>query len=200
MFPLSTVLFPGAQMPIHIFEPRYRELTVDCLSGDGRFGIVLIARGSEVGGGDQRMSVGTQAVITKSAKMDDGRSLLLIRGESRIRVVEWLADDPYPLALVEDWEPAGDPVDQAALSSAISTVRRTRGMIAELGESSALSADVVFDDDPEVACWQLCHEAPLSIFDAQRLLAQEGTGDRLGLLRDLTEELEKDLHHMLSED
>jgi Lon protease-like protein len=106
---------------------------------------------------------------------------MLVQGESRIRVVEWMADDPYPLAMVEDW-------------------RRTRGMIAELGESSALSADVVFDDDPEVACWQLCHEAPLSIFDAQRLLAQEGTGDRLGLLRDLTEELEKDLHHMLSED
>jgi hypothetical protein len=61
MFPLSTVLFPHAQIPLHVFEPRYRALTKDALAGDSRFGIVLIERGSEVGGGDQRMAVGTSA-------------------------------------------------------------------------------------------------------------------------------------------
>src|SRR5580698_965052 len=59
MFPLSTVLFPHAEIPLHIFEPRYRALAHDCLAADSRFGIVLIERGSEVGGGDHRMAVGT---------------------------------------------------------------------------------------------------------------------------------------------
>src|SRR6202044_2208664 len=54
MFPLSAVLFPHATMPLHVFEPRYRELLRDCLAGDARFGIVLIERGSEGGGGDER--------------------------------------------------------------------------------------------------------------------------------------------------
>ena len=62
MFPLSAVLFPHSSMPLHVFEPRYRELMRDCLAGDGRFGIVLIERGSEVGGGDERSTLGTRGV------------------------------------------------------------------------------------------------------------------------------------------
>jgi len=65
MFPLSTVVFPHAQLPIHVFEPRYRQLTTDCHAADGRFGIVLIARGPEIGGGDQRMEVATRVVISQ---------------------------------------------------------------------------------------------------------------------------------------
>ncbi len=61
MFPLSAVLFPYASMPLHVFEPRYRALMRDCLAGDPRFGVVLIERGSEVGGGDQRSSRGRAA-------------------------------------------------------------------------------------------------------------------------------------------
>ena len=54
MFPLGTVLFPHAALPLHLFEERYRALAEACLRGDGRFGVVLIERGFEVGGGDQR--------------------------------------------------------------------------------------------------------------------------------------------------
>ena len=54
MFPLSAVLYPHAQIPLHVFEPRYRALMHDCLEADRRFGVVLIEHGSEVGGGDQR--------------------------------------------------------------------------------------------------------------------------------------------------
>ncbi len=65
MFPLGTVLLPGQTLPLHVFEPRYRELVRVCLDGDGTFGVVLIERGSEVGGGDVRApNVGTVARIT----------------------------------------------------------------------------------------------------------------------------------------
>ena len=69
MFPLSAVLFPHATMPLHVFEPRYRTLMQDCLAGDPRFGVVLIERGSEVGGGDQRSRLGTRGVITRAAEL-----------------------------------------------------------------------------------------------------------------------------------
>ena len=76
MFPLSAVLFPHAPMPLHVFEPRYRALMRDCLAGDARFGIVLIERGSEVGGGDERSALGTRGVITKAVELPDGRWVL----------------------------------------------------------------------------------------------------------------------------
>src|SRR4051812_26706984 len=56
MFPLGTVLFPHAVLPLHVFEPRYRALVETCLHSDGRFGVVLIERGYEVGGGDARFA------------------------------------------------------------------------------------------------------------------------------------------------
>ena len=198
MFPLSAVLYPHAQIPLHVFEPRYRELTRECLAGDSRFGVVLIERGREVGGGDQRMAVGTCAAITKAAALSDGRWLLVVLGEARIRVGEWLVDDPYPLALVEEWSPRIDAVAPSLVRRAELSVRRTRGLLSESGRSSALPAEARFDDDPDVASWQLCSEAPLNMMDAQRLLSASGTSDRLELLVELTDAMERDLHRMLA--
>jgi uncharacterized protein len=198
MFPLSAVLFPHADIPLHVFEPRYRALARDCLAGDSRFGIVLIERGSEVGGGDVRMGVGTRAVITKAVELSDGRWLLTVRGEVRIRVGEWVADDPYPLALVEEWAPQVERVEPSVLRRAELGVRRTRGLLSESGAAAALPAETPFDPDPDVASWQLCAEAPLNAMDAQRVLSAPGTRERLELLVELTEALEQDLHRMLA--
>jgi Lon protease-like protein len=198
MFPLSAVLYPHAQIPLHVFEPRYRALTRDCLAGDSKFGVVLIERGAEVGGGDQRMAVGTRAVITKAAALSDGRWLLMVQGDVRIRVGEWLDDDPYPLAMVEEWSPQIDDVAASMVRRAEQSVRRTRGLLSESGASAALSAETRFDRDPDVASWQICAEAPLNMMDAQRLLSTNGTLERLALLIELTEAMEQDLHRMLA--
>ena len=80
--------------------PRYRELTRDCLAGVPEFGVVLIERGSEVGGGDVRTNVGTVARIVASQVLPDGRAYLMTVGTRRIRVTEWLEDAPYPRATV----------------------------------------------------------------------------------------------------
>ena len=200
MFPLSAVLFPYASMPLHIFEPRYRELLRDCLAGDARFGIVLIERGSEVGGGDQRSSLGTRGVITQAAELPDGRWVLEIEGEALIAVEEWLPDDPYPVALVHDTRPASPPEDAGPLVGAAGQrVRRARALLAEQGGAPALAPDLALDGggDAERAAWQLCAVAPLSAYDAQRLLAADGAPERLRLLAGLMEELELDLHRML---
>src|SRR5947207_15568149 len=102
MFPLGAVLFPHLVLPLHVFEPRYRQLTLDCLAGDREFGVVLIERGHEVGGGDERFAQGTVAHILEAAEFEDGRWALVTVGTRRIRVREWLPDDPYPQALVQD--------------------------------------------------------------------------------------------------
>jgi hypothetical protein len=103
MFPLGTVLVPTEVLPLHIFEPRYRQMIADLAGGPwspegAELGIVLISRGSEVGGGETRETVGTVAHLLEATALPDGRWLILVVGTRRFRVVDWLPDDPYPLA------------------------------------------------------------------------------------------------------
>ena len=86
MFPLGTVLLPHMLLPLHIFEPRYRALIHDVLDGDREFGVTLIERGHEVGGGDRRADVGTVAHVEEAEELDDGRWVVLAAGTRRIRV------------------------------------------------------------------------------------------------------------------
>src|SRR5581483_4712643 len=100
MFPLGSVLYPYATLPLHVFEPRYRMMMRDCLRGDAEFGVVLIERGHEVGGGDARFSLGTLARLVRAHELPDGRYMVHAVGTRRLRVDEWLPDDPYPRAEV----------------------------------------------------------------------------------------------------
>ncbi len=212
MFPLSTVLFPGASMPLHVFEPRYRALMRDCMDGDRRFGVILIERGSEVGGGDVRAGLGTRGLITKAVELPDGRWLLQVVGESVVAVEEWLPDDPYPAALVCEHRPESDDTlsphpsaagqDDAAtlLDAATQRVRRARALLAENGGAPPLPPGAALDGDGdrEAASWELCAVAPVSAYDAQRLLAAAGVAARARLLVELMDDLELDLHRMLT--
>jgi Lon protease-like protein len=204
MFPLSAVLFPQSTMPLHVFEPRYRQLMHDCLGGDSRFGVVLIERGSEVGGGDQRAKLGTRGVITRAAELPDGRWVLEVCGEAVVVIEEWLPDDPYPQALVREPEPVPLPEDEpglaALLDDATQRVRRARALLAEHGGGPAVDPGLVLDGggDTDLAAWQLCGVAPVSAYDSQRLLAADGAAERLALLVELMDDLELDLRRMLA--
>jgi Lon protease-like protein len=138
MFPLGTVLLPGVGLPLHVFEPRYQQLVRDCLeTPEHEFGVVLIDRGSEVGGGDSRSDVGVIAKMLQVAAMDGGRFALMTVGTRRIRVVRWLDDDPYPRAEVEDWPDESDsvvPVDRLGATAA--RARRCAGLAVEMGDQS----------------------------------------------------------------
>jgi Lon protease-like protein len=190
MFPLGTVLFPSVFLPLHVFEPRYRELTRHCLEGDREFGVVLIERGSEVGGDDVRTTVGTVARIVEAAELDDGRWVLGTVGVRKIRVSRWLPDDPFPLAEVEDWdEPApGDGV-AARYEDTVAALRRVLALKAELGDP-AVDATVELTDDPVLGSFQAAAVAPLGPSDQQELLVAAGPDARLDRLRALLEEEE----------
>lgn len=179
MFPLTTVLVPGAPMPIQVFEPRYLALVQECLAGDFTFGVVLIERGSEVGGGDQRFGVGTVARITQVGELPDGRYLLNVVGGQRLRIVEWLPDAPFPLALVDLPEDPPVGADAHALRDrADQLVRRLLALHAELGDPVP-SIDHVLAADPIVAFYDALVAAPLSVIDRQRLLEPDDPTDRL---------------------
>ena len=198
MFPLGTVLFPHAPLPLHIFEPRYRALVHDCLAGDGEFGVVLIERGFEVGGGDSRFEVGTVARLVEAAELPDGRWLLTTVGTRRIRVATWIPDDPYPLALVHDLpEPAFEAAAEHALAEAEEAVRRALAYKAELGEPAA-PAMVRLDDDPQRRAWQLAAIAPLGPVDQQALLESAGVNELVVRLAEVAAEAATLLAYRLS--
>ena len=197
MFPLGTVLFPHAVLPLHVFEPRYRALAQDCLKTGQEFGVVLIERGSEVGGGDERFGIGTVAHIVEATEFPDGRWVLLTVGSRRIRIATWLPDDPYPVALVEDLpEPRLDDRGALLVEDAFKSVRRARALKAELGEGSGDPLDL--DEDPNVAAYQLAAHAPLGPVDHQRLLEVAEPDERLRLVAALASEAGDLLAYRLS--
>lgn len=179
MFPLGTVLVPGMLLPLQVFEPRYRRMLDDCLSGDRSFGVVLIERGSEVGGGDARVDVGTLARIVQADELPDGRWALIAVGVQRIRVDGWLPDDPYPCAETTAWpdEPgAGDD-----RGDVLSLLRRSAALSAELGIATP-PLDLDLADDPVIASYQATVASPFGPADRQRLLASPTVPDRWALL------------------
>jgi Lon protease-like protein len=189
MFPLGTVLFPHALLPLHVFEPRYRLMTKRALAATGEFGVVLIERGSEVGGGDTRFSVATVARIVRAQELPDGGFALATVGLRRIRVARWLPDDPYPRAAVVDLPDVQEtsPTDansararaHAALTDVSELYRRLDPRVPELPEVS---------EEPEQASYEMAALGPIGPLDAQRVLETVRVIDRLGLIAELFEE------------
>lgn len=188
MFPLEHALVPYQHLPLHIFEPRYRAMVKDCLAGDREFGVVLIERGREVGGGDQRFSVGTLARVLQAAELPDGRCLLEAVGVVRIAVARWLDDDPYPCAevtVLADADPTGDldPWRQDVER----LLRQVLALRTELG-APAPSATLSLAGDPAVAAYQATILAGLGPIDVQAVLEASGPEARLHLLTALLDD------------
>jgi Lon protease-like protein len=172
MFPLGSALVPFQLLPLQVFESRYRQLVEDCLAGDARFGVVLIERGSEVGGGDVRFDIGSVARILDSAELGDGRIGLATAGEARLRVRRWLPDAPYPLAEVEVLEdvPAG-AVELAAREPLAAAFGRILELVRALG--AEVPDDLALADDPIRAAWEATAMAPIGPLDVVAILRED---------------------------
>ena len=190
VFPLGNPVLPTQLLPLHVFEDRYRIL-METLTGIGstaEMGVVLIERGSEVGGGDVRVGVGTVAHLIESERLPDGRWVAIFAGSHPFRVERWLDDDPYPQAVViergeEDWDPAEEPL----MATAEEAVRGTLRLAVELGEPVG-HPEFQVSSEPAVAAWELCARAPLGPFDRQSLLEAPTRSARLSLLEQLVSE------------
>ncbi|MGN6428115.1 MAG: LON peptidase substrate-binding domain-containing protein [Leifsonia sp.] len=190
MFPLGSVLFPRVPVPLRVFEPRYLTMVGRLLDEDEpgfEFGVVLIERGPEAGGGDQRASVGTMARLV-SAAAGAGDLLIVGVGTRRFTVERWVDDDPYPRAELSmlpelQWSEALAPL----LAEAEAVVRRA---IARIGRTPS-DADTELSDDPAAAAWQLAAIAPLGEYDRYTLLRSTSMGGLLRQLIDLTLDAEE---------
>jgi uncharacterized protein len=188
MFPLGSVLFPGMLLPLHVFEPRYRALVKYCLANEPEFGVALILRGQETGGGEERSQLATVSRILEIGEFPDGRYALQTVGVRRVKVMSWLKDDPYPQADVEDWDDdmSGSASDGLA-EQVTSKLRRLLAMSSEAG-FDVPPATTVLSDDPLLASYHASALAPISTHDQQRLLVAAGPTERWKLLDGMLDE------------
>jgi len=202
MFPLGSVLLPGALLPLHVFEPRYRDMIRDCLRADGEpeFGQALITHGWETGGGDDRAMVGTIAQMLQVDALDENRYALVAVGTRRIRINAWLPDDPYPVADVDDWpdEEPDAPGLGAQVAASHARVQAALALARQVGDEVGDPADTDISDDPLVATYHLSALAPIGPADRYRLLAATGPVERLDTLDHILDDVEAMLKFRLS--
>ena len=197
MFPLGSVVYPYTAIPLRVFEPRYQTLLHRVLADDRTFGMVLIERGREVGGGDTRFSTGTMVrIIAVNAMPGTEDRAVVVAGFKRIRVVGWLPDDPHPIAEVED-HPDDEITHPVDVEPALASLRRVLALASELGSDVAGIA-LKLADDPVAASYQLAALCPLNVIDSQRLLEASGPAERLQLARGMLDERSELLRMELS--
>ncbi len=182
MFPLGSVLFPGMPLPLRIFEPRYVAMLSSVLGEtEQEFGVVLIERGSEVGGGDVRFGVGTVARIV-SVQQAAGSIVLLATGDARFEVVRWLQDVPFPRAQVRELAALEfEESTNSELGAAEAVVRATLARASEFVELP-WPADVELSPELAQRIWQVAGIAPLNSLDQYALLSSRTAAELLARL------------------
>lgn len=176
LFPLHLVLFPGRQLPLHLFEQRYRAMLAHCRREQNRFGVVAIRSGRPEGENDvDFFEVGTIAQIEQVDELPDGRSNILTRGTQRFRVVALVPGAPYLQAEIELLEEGPAGPEEAARA------RQLRELLlpylASLGAPDELLERV--PSDPNGLAYLAAAAAQVEVPEQQRLLELESTGRRL---------------------
>ena len=185
MFPLEHALLPGEPLRLNVFEPRYRALVKDVLAADGAFGVTLIERGSEVGGGDVRTNVGTIAQVMAHQDLPDGRVLLVCEGTDRFEVVTWLEDDPYPRAEIQYWADV-PPADDQEWADALARFRGPLNELHSIVDEAAAAAGrpapgqiVPAEKDPTKYTYAASTALPFTQLDRHIVLSTPGPVERI---------------------
>jgi len=177
MFPLSAVVFPSTALPMRVFEPRYQQLMADLLAGDGelQFAISPIVRGREVGGGDERLEIATMCKLAQVMVQPTGEYTFLALGQRRVRVIEWLEDDPYPRAEVVEM---ADGDELPAASEVAAEINRVEKVLIQLGAEVPDHLPLV-DGDERLAAFRLAGMVPIADLDRQAILCSDNPAERL---------------------
>ncbi|MDP4589089.1 MAG: LON peptidase substrate-binding domain-containing protein [Candidatus Nanopelagicales bacterium] len=199
MFPLGSVLMPAMPLPLRIFEPRYLKLLGDLMASEKpEFGVVLIERGDEVGGGEKRMALGTIASVINIGTTEEFYGLESV-GTQRFKVDTWLPDDPYPLAVI-DLVP--DLIwDERLLASKLKLETKVRQLLAFASEFTNLQfgAATALSDDPMEACWQLAGILPIGELDQLDLLSSESTEELISRTNEIVSTADQTLRSIMDQ-
>jgi Lon protease-like protein len=182
IFPLDVVLLPGSALPLHIFEPRYRELLSDvCAPGGSRaFGVISLAHGPTSTGNDnlELADVGTMAEVIEVDPYPDGRSDLLTIGSRRFRLLS-VEDNhkPYLCAHVEWLDEDDGEISVEHIAAARVLCRRYCEVLAQASGRAAPEDDL--SDDPLRLSYQIAARMRLPAPERQLLLEAETAASRL---------------------
>jgi Lon protease-like protein len=188
LFPLNTVLFPGMPLPLHIFEPRYREMIAVCSRDERPFGVVLIKEGQEVGEPAEPFTVGTMARIVGVDRLPDGRLNIVTVGTQRFRLLNHSSEKQS--YIVGDVEPLQDKPEQA---DALQDVSREVGALGQRYAAlvqTASEQDLVplqLPADPEEVSYAIGAGLRIRNEERQHLLELVSTVARLGAEKQILE-------------
>ena len=199
MFPLSTVLLPGMPLSLRIFEERYLKLLGDLIAEENpEFGVVLIEKGPEVGGGEKGLPIGTIASVLDIGTLEQFYGIESV-GSQRFRVNAWLPDDPYPMADI-DFLP--DLIwDDSLMPARVHLETKVRKLLAFASEFGDLQygSDTELSDDPMDACWQLAGVLPVGQLDQMDLLNSQSADELISRTYEIVTSLDKTLQEMMSQ-
>jgi uncharacterized protein len=178
LFPLHVVLFPHMALPLHIFEPRYRQMVGECLEAGHSFGVVAIREGSETGPATP-YDVGTLAKIVRIDRLDDGRMNPLVMGASRFQIVQTADDRPYLRGEIRIIPEAGDDLDATARLTETTAIafREYSNQLHELVGQQGDDAEPPME--PELLSYLIAAALNLQLPEKQALLAEPRTDARL---------------------
>ena len=180
LFPLPLVLFPGAPLPLHIFEPRYRQLLADCMGGDSRFGIVFRPEGTPETDLESGR-VGCVAEVDDAQALPDGRSNVIVHGVRRFSLRRFVATPaPYHVAEVAEYDDL--PEDTASLEL---VAQRVRALFARVGRAARALADdsdplPPLPDEPDSLSFGIASLIDIEPPRRQEILTSRLASDRLG--------------------
>jgi uncharacterized protein len=180
LFPLNVVLFPHMPLPLHIFEPRYRQMIADCLEEGHSFGVVAIREGTETGPATP-YDVGTLAKIVRIDRQEDGRMNLLVMGASRFEITQTSQDRPYLRGQIRIIPEAGDDLDATARLTETTAIafQEYSNLLRELVGQKPDEAEPPME--PELLSYLIAAALNLQVPEKQSLLAERRTDSRLHL-------------------
>jgi Lon protease-like protein len=187
IFPLpNVVLFPNVFLPLHIFEPRYREMVADALAGDRIIGMALLRPGWEADyeGRPPVYSIGCAGLITFSEQHDDGRYNIVLRGMQKFRITGEDHSRSYRVAAVE---PVAEEATAADRETVRSERRRLEALLVPQPEGRGVDSRVPPSMSDEDLVNALAQYLDLEPVEKQALLEREGLVARCRSLIDLLE-------------
>ena len=205
LFPLNTVLFPGAVLNLHVFEERYRRMIAECLDTGEAFGVVLIRDGQEAGDPDVTPhEVGTTAEIADVTPLPAGRYYISTTGGRRFRIARIVSRDPYLLADVEFLDDDEDDGDARASELTHRVLGEFREYVRLLVAFSGNAHNVAVPSDPVDASYVVGDALQVADTLKQRLLelrtAEARLATELSFLRRLLPQLRSLLQRKKSQE